>query len=172
MVLFVRITTRHQRDIMFSGWGNLICIFRCIRTLHNGFGPTSHELLRSSNVLSNNVGVRQTPIKTTHVLNPRLSGLGGAQATSCKGFCQVKKIQKSEKNSEVGGWVKRQLGLLFFWEIVFFCVFCVVFCCCTFFKKNIQNWIGGGWVVSGKSDFFSNFWIFFNLTRPLNVTHT
>ena len=115
MVLFVRITTRHQRDIMFSGWGNLICIFRCIRTLHNGFGPPSHELLRSSNVLSNNVGVSLTPIKTTHVLNSRLSGPGGAQATSCKGFCQVKKIQKSEKNSEVGGWVQATTRIFIFW---------------------------------------------------------
>ena len=32
-----------------------------------------------------------------------------------KGFCQVKQIPKAEKNSEVGGWVKPQLGFLFFW---------------------------------------------------------
>ena len=28
-------------------------------------------------------------------------------------FCQVKKIKKSEKNSDVGGWVNPQLGFLF-----------------------------------------------------------
>ena len=44
-----------------------------------------------------------------------------------EGFCQVKKFQKSEKNLEVGGWVKSQL-----------LKFCVFFSC---FQKN---WIGGG----------------------------
>ena len=29
-------------------------------------------------------------------------------------FVELKQIQKSEKNSEVGGWVKSQLGFVFF----------------------------------------------------------
>ena len=28
-----------------------------------------------------------------------------------RGFVKLKKFQKSEKNSEVGGWVKPQIGL-------------------------------------------------------------
>ena len=52
-----------------------------------------------------------------------------------RGFVKLKKIQKSEKNSEVGGWLKPQLGLLFFSEILCFFYFCVVFCCCTCFQK-------------------------------------
>ena len=53
-----------------------------------------------------------------------------------KGFCQVKKIQKSEKNSEVGGWFNPQLGLiLFFVEILCFCVFYVLFSC---FQKKLK----------------------------------
>ena len=34
-----------------------------------------------------------------------------------------------------------------------------------FLKK--KNWIGGWWLMSDQSEFFSDFWIFFNLTRPL-----
>ena len=41
------------------------------------------------------------------------------------GFVKLKKVQKSEKNSEVGGWVKPQLRFFFF-NIVFFCVVFVV----------------------------------------------
>ena len=45
-----------------------------------------------------------------------------------KGFCQVKKIQKIEKNSEVGGWVKPELGLFGGGgNLVLFCMF-FVFC--------------------------------------------
>ena len=59
-----------------------------------------------------------------------------------RGFCQVKKIQKSVKNSEVGGWVKPQLGFLFsFGNFVFF----VLFSCLQMFPKKIRNWIGS-WV--------------------------
>ena len=49
-----------------------------------------------------------------------------------KGFCQVKKrYKKSEKNSEVGGWVKSLLGLLFvFGNVVLF-----VFLCCFHVSK-------------------------------------
>ena len=43
-----------------------------------------------------------------------------------RGFVRLKKIQKSEKNSEVGGWVKPRLDFLLF-LICVFCVFCVVF---------------------------------------------
>ena len=75
---------------------------------------------------------------------------------STKGFCQVKKIQKSEKNSEVGGWVKPQLGfVLFFGNLVFFCVVVLLY---MFQKKKMNR--GGGWVVSDQSEFFSDFWIF------------
>ena len=41
-----------------------------------------------------------------------------------RGFVKLKKSQKSVKNSEVGGWVKPQLG--FIGNIVFFCVAFVV----------------------------------------------
>ena len=41
-----------------------------------------------------------------------------------RGFVKLKQFQKSEKNSEVGGWVKPQLG--FIGNIVFFCVVFVV----------------------------------------------
>ena len=33
-------------------------------------------------------------------------------------------------------------------------------------KKKLEG--GGGWLRSGQSEFFSDFWILFNLTRPLN----
>ena len=39
----------------------------------------------------------------------------------------LKQIPKSEKNSEMGGWVKPRLGFLFFFgNIVFFCVVSLV----------------------------------------------
>ena len=44
-----------------------------------------------------------------------------------KGFCQVKKIKQSEKNSAVGVWVKAQLGLFFWKNFVFFVFFVVLF---------------------------------------------
>ena len=47
-----------------------------------------------------------------------------------EGFCQVKKIQKSEKNSELGGWVKPKLGFFLF------CVFCVCFTLSMFPNKS------------------------------------
>ena len=73
------------------------------------------------------------------------------------GFVKLKKFQKSEKNSEVGGWVKPQLGLLFFLEILCFRVFSVVF---MLQKKNKKLDRGvGGWdmairVFLGFLDFF------------------
>ena len=40
-----------------------------------------------------------------------------------RGFVKLEKIQKFEKNSEVGGWVKPQLGFVFFLKIpVFLCI--------------------------------------------------
>ena len=62
-----------------------------------------------------------------------------------RGFVELKKIQKSEKNSEVGGWLKPQLGF-FFWGGEF-CVFCVFGLTSPSFSRI--------------------FFIFFNLTRPL-----
>ena len=54
-----------------------------------------------------------------------------------RGLVNLKKYQKSEKNSQVGEWVKPQLGLFFFWNSVFLCV---VF---MFLKKKLDG--GGGW---------------------------
>ena len=83
-----------------------------------------------------------------------------------RGFVKLKKIG-------VGGWVKSQLG---FWgggECVCFFVF---FLCCFHvskcFKKIYKKIKGGGWMLTNKSEFFSDFFIFFNLTRPLNFRST
>ena len=55
--------------------------------------------------------------------------------------------------------------------IFYFFGFCVVFMFPNV-SKNLKNWIGGGWVLSDQSEFFSDFGIFFNLTKPLtNVYH-
>ena len=88
------------------------------------------------------------------------------ESTSTWGFVKLKKIQKSEKNSEVGGWVKPQLGFLFFWEILCFFVFFVLFSCFKMFKKKkkLDNGVGG-WCLTNTS--FLRFFDFFNLTRPL-----
>ena len=37
-----------------------------------------------------------------------------------RGFVKLKKSQKSEKNSEVGGWVKSQLGFSLFLKFYLF----------------------------------------------------
>ena len=53
------------------------------------------------------------------------------------GFVKLKKFQKSEKNWEVGGWVKPQVGfLIFFGNSVFLCVFFVLILCFQMFKKK------------------------------------
>ena len=57
--------------------------------------------------------------------------------------------------------------IFFFGNVVFFCVFSVVFMFQNVSQK-IKNWKRGWWVGSDQSEFFSDFWIFFNLTRPLN----
>ena len=54
------------------------------------------------------------------------------------GFVKLKKFQKSE---EVDGWVKPQLGLLFFWEML--CFLCVFFCCFHVSKKKLGRGMGG-----------------------------
>ena len=75
------------------------------------------------------------------------------------GFCQVEKNPR--KTQEVGGWVKAQLGFLFFGgNFVFFCVV-------SMFQKKIKIGKGGGWMGSEQSVFLG-FLEFFNLTRPLN----
>ena len=43
-------------------------------------------------------------------------------------FVKLNKIKKSEKNAEVGGWVKHQLGFFFFGEILcFLCCFLLLY---------------------------------------------
>ena len=76
-------------------------------------------------------------------------------------FVKLRKIQKSEKNSELGGWVKLQLGLFsFFLEILCFFVFFVLFLVVVHVskkKKWIGEWVGGVWpirVFLGFLDFF------------------
>ena len=61
-----------------------------------------------------------------------------------RGFVKLKKIQKSEKNSEVGGWVE---------NFVFFCLYCVVFMF-LFVSKKIKKLDRGvgGWFTD-KSEF-------------------
>ena len=74
-----------------------------------------------------------------------------------RGFVNLKKIQKSAKNSAVGLWVKPQLGLFFWGEILCF-LWCFLL---KIFQKKITNWIegwvGGHWpirVFIGFLDFF------------------
>ena len=57
-----------------------------------------------------------------------------------RGFVKLKKFQKSEKNSEMDGWVKPQLGLLFFGNIVFFCVVFFVVHVSNFFF-SLDRWV-------------------------------
>ena len=74
-----------------------------------------------------------------------------ADTGQLRGFFKLKKFQKSEKNSEVGGWVKPQLGIFFFFQNVVFCVFCGLFLL-YMFPKKMKNLIGG--------------WIFGSLANP------
>ena len=69
--------------------------------------------------------------------------------TQFSGFVKLKKIQKSEKNSKVGGWVKPKLEFLFSGGIFFFFFFCVVFMFPNVSKKNIKNClrVGGVWLI-------------------------
>ena len=54
------------------------------------------------------------------------------------------KLKKSEKNSEVGGYVKLQLEFLFFLK---YCVFCVVFFVVHVSKKKLNRRVGGVWII-------------------------
>ena len=82
-------------------------------------------------------------------------GLKGLRVTQRQRFCQVKKNQNSEKNSEVGGRVKHQLGF-FFLEIFFFVLFFVA----AHVSKKQLAW-GGEWVLYDQSESFSDIWISF-----------
>ena len=65
-----------------------------------------------------------------------------------RGVVKLNFFQKSEKNSEVGGWVKPQLGFLFFGEMLcFLCCFCRCTCFQKKFKKWIGGWVGGVWTI-------------------------
>ena len=79
-----------------------------------------------------------------------------------RGYIKLNKFQKSEKNSEMGGWVKPQVGFSFFFgNVLFLCVFFVILLFVVHVsKKNIKKWVG---------EFFSDFWNFFNLTKPFSV---
>ena len=82
-----------------------------------------------------------------------------------KARCFVK-LKKSEKNSGVGGWVFQAPTriCLFFGNCVFFLLWGGLHVSQIFFKMHRGR---GGWEGSGQYEFFSNFCIFFNLTRPL-----
>ena len=63
-----------------------------------------------------------------------------------RGFVKLKKFQKSVKNTEVGRWVKPQLGFFFFLNFCVFFVFFVLFSCFKMLKKKnswIMGWVGG-----------------------------
>ena len=49
------------------------------------------------------------------------------------------------------------------------CVFRGVFLLNMFPKKMYKNGLKEEWVESGQSEFFSDFFIFFNLTKPINM---
>ena len=65
---------------------------------------------------------------------------------SVRGFVKLKKIQKPEKDSEVGGGSSPNANLLFWGEILRFFVFFVLFFVIVHVLKIMKNWIGG-WVV-------------------------
>ena len=78
---------------------------------------------------------------------------------STYGICQVKQIQKSEKNSEVGG-LSPNSDFYFFENVAFFVCFCVVFMFPNVSKQNQMQGVGGC-MGSDQSEFFLNFWMFF-----------
>ena len=84
---------------------------------------------------------------------------------NCTGFVTVKNIQKSEKNPEVGGWIQPLLGFKFFFKFVFILYFCLVFFVIVHVSKKLDR--RGGWLLSGQSEFFSDFLFFFNWQDPL-----
>ena len=84
-----------------------------------------------------------------------------------RGFVKLKKIREQLGSGWVGQTPTRIV--IFFLNCVF-CDFCVVFCCCTCFQKKLKMGRGGR-LRSGQSEFFLDFFHFFNLTRPLNNNH-
>ena len=56
--------------------------------------------------------------------------------TTLRGFVKLEQFQKSEKNSEVGGWVNTQHGLYFFLEML---CFLVLFSFFQIFPKKFKN---------------------------------
>ena len=88
-----------------------------------------------------------------------------------RGFVKLKKFQKSEKNSEVGGWVKPQLGSPFFWGML--CFLCRFYFPKCFKKKKLGRGVGG-WCLINPS--FSRIFGFFltwqdPLAQTLSFTH-
>ena len=81
---------------------------------------------------------------TTRCPHPLPNSAGVRSATELeiasfllRGFVKLTKNKKSEKNSEVGGWVKPQLGFFFRGEFCgVFCVLCVVVMFPIVSKKN------------------------------------
>ena len=83
---------------------------------------------------------------------------------SNKGFCQVKKKFKNPRKTRK--WVGESSpnsDLIFFLN---FCVFVLYFIVVHVTKKCFLIGFRGGWVGSGQAEFFSDFLIFFNLTKP------
>ena len=85
-----------------------------------------------------------------------------------KGFCQVKKNPKIREKLG-SGWVGQAPNRILIFSLKC-CVFFVLFSCFQLFQK--KKWIKrvGAWVGSDQSAFFSDFFYFFNLIRPLSVT--
>ena len=85
-----------------------------------------------------------------------------------RGFVKLKQSKNPRKTWKwVGG--SSPNSDFFFWKYyVFFRFF---LCCFLLLYMFPKKWTGGGWVWSGQSEFFSDFWIFSNLTNPL-VKHT
>ena len=72
-----------------------------------------------------------------------------------KGFCQVKKNPKIREKLG-SGWVGgSQDGFVFFWK---FCVFLSCFFAVHVSEKKKIGY-GSGWVRSGQSEFFSDFFL-------------
>ena len=66
---------------------------------------------------------------------------------------------KSSPNSDYFFFLEILWGFL----CVFFCVFYLLYMC------QKKNWTGGGWVLSGQLELFTDFWISFTLTSPLSL---
>ena len=117
------------------------------------------------------IGLYSETSKTTTVTNHPGGGyfsvlmLALSLKRSSKGFCEVKKISKIREKLR-SGWVGQAPTRI----IIIILFFFVCFLCC--FHVSKKNVYGGGWVASGQSEFFSDFWILFNLTRPLSVKYT